>query len=109
MKYTRDIGHHVTLSNGKQLSNMAEARQHPNDGIFGEKGSGDKEARVSSFEAIPAVRSSLSSSPTPNADGLLVLDEGNAYKHTAYNFSTRKKWAVLTVVALCQTSMSKFT
>lgn len=41
----------------------------------------------------------------PNAP--LILTEGNALKHTAYNFSSRKKWAVLTVVALCQTSMSK--
>lgn len=37
-----------------------------------------------------------------------VLNEANAVEHTAYMFSTNKKWWILTVVALCQTSMSMF-
>lgn len=57
--------------------------------------------------------SSPNNSPRPSTvqnetDGPLVLNEANAFKHTAYNFSSRKKWAVLTVVALCQTSMSMY-
>ena len=36
-----------------------------------------------------------------------VLDEVVDYEYTAYAFSNKKKWAILTVVALCQTSMSK--
>lgn len=82
---------------------MAEARQLSD----GSDGSGAKEARISSFEAIRPVRSSLSSTRALDANAPLILDEANAFKHTAYNFSTKKKWAVLTVVALCQTSMSK--
>jgi hypothetical protein len=38
----------------------------------------------------------------------LELNEANSIEYTAYSWSNRKKWAVLTVVALCQTSMSKF-
>ncbi|KAJ4286257.1 hypothetical protein N0V90_013291 [Kalmusia sp. IMI 367209] len=34
------------------------------------------------------------------------LNEVNGYEYTAYNFSTKKKWWILTVVALCQTSMN---
>jgi hypothetical protein len=37
----------------------------------------------------------------------LILNEANSIEHTAYAFSTKKKWWILTVVALCQTSMSK--
>ncbi|OAL05918.1 MFS general substrate transporter [Phaeosphaeriaceae sp. SRC1lsM3a] len=81
---------------------MAEARQLSD----GSDGSGAKEARISSFEAIRPVRSSLSSTRALDANAPLILDEANAFKHTAYNFSTKKKWAVLTVVALCQTSMN---
>lgn len=38
--------------------------------------------------------------------GVEQLDEINGYKYTAYNFSNGKKWWILTVVALCQTSMN---
>ncbi|KAF2132414.1 MFS general substrate transporter [Dothidotthia symphoricarpi CBS 119687] len=38
--------------------------------------------------------------------GPLLLDEANAVEHTAYMWSTKKKWWILTVVALCQTSMN---
>lgn len=38
--------------------------------------------------------------------GVEQLDEMNGYEYTAYNFSPAKKWWILTVVALCQTSMN---
>ncbi|KAF1970926.1 MFS general substrate transporter [Bimuria novae-zelandiae CBS 107.79] len=38
--------------------------------------------------------------------GVEKLDEINGYEYTAYNFSKEKKWWILTVVALCQTSMN---
>jgi hypothetical protein len=41
----------------------------------------------------------------PNAP--FELNEANSFDETAYAWSTKKKWAVLTVVALCQTSMSE--
>jgi hypothetical protein len=84
---------------------MAELR-HPSDGSVGSDGPGTKEAGTSSFEA-----GLLDSSPRPStapvdSSAPLVLNEANAIEYTAYNFSNKKKWAVLTVVALCQTSMS---
>lgn len=54
-----------------------------------------------------AVSKGLEVVPT-NETGPLVLNEANAVEHTAYMFSTKKKWWILTVVALCQTSMSEF-
>jgi hypothetical protein len=85
---------------------MAEARDF-GDFDVGNDGVSAKKATISSLEAVQAVDSSLSSSPTPDADAPLTLSEANAIEYTAYHFSNRKKWAVLTVVALCQTSMSK--
>lgn len=38
--------------------------------------------------------------------GVEQLDEVSGYEHTAYNFSKGKKWWILSVVALCQTSMN---
>jgi hypothetical protein len=35
-----------------------------------------------------------------------ILDEVDGYQYTAYAFPTWKKWMVLSVVALCQTSMN---
>ena len=61
-----------------------------------------KEAGAGGLEVAPT-----RSHPTVGATGPLVLDETNAVEHTAYMFSTKKKWWILTVVALCQTSMSK--
>ena len=40
-------------------------------------------------------------------DGITRLSEVTNLKDTAYAFSTKRKWWILTVVALCQTSMSK--
>jgi hypothetical protein len=46
-------------------------------------------------------------STQPEPTGPYMLDEVNTYERTGYAFSTKKKWWILTVVALCQTSMSK--
>ena len=35
-----------------------------------------------------------------------ILDEIKDSEHTGWGFSTKKKWWILTVVALCQTSMN---
>ena len=40
--------------------------------------------------------------------GTIRLSEATGWKDTAYAFSTARKWQILTVVALCQTSMSRF-
>lgn len=40
-------------------------------------------------------------------DGTTRLSEAANLADTAYRFSTFRKWQILTVVALCQTSMSK--
>ena len=41
-------------------------------------------------------------------DGITRLSEATDLSDTAYAFSTKRKWWILTVVALCQTSMSEF-
>lgn len=52
--------------------------------------------------------SSLQTRPTAEGgNGITILNEATNLKDTAYAFSTKKKWWILTVVALCQTSMSK--
>ncbi|KAF2823567.1 MFS general substrate transporter [Ophiobolus disseminans] len=51
------------------------------------------------------MRTAPSETPS-NPIAPLILNEVNSIEHTAYKFSSRKKWAVLTVVALCQTSMN---
>jgi hypothetical protein len=82
--------------------------RHPSDVSVGSHSSGAKEAKSSSFEAASPLDSNVTSSAAPaDQNATLILNEANAFEHTAYNFSNRKKWAVLTVVALCQTSMSK--
>ncbi|KAF1841676.1 MFS multidrug transporter-like protein [Cucurbitaria berberidis CBS 394.84] len=63
---------------------------------------GKKEA-TEGIEMVPTRSQSL---PPTNPDTPLTLDEANAVEHTAYMFSTKKKWWILTVVALCQTSMN---
>jgi hypothetical protein len=85
---------------------MAQARHH-SDGSVGSEGAGTKEAK--SFENAVPVDSNMTSKEEfadPNAP--LILTEANSIEHTAYVWSPKKKWAVLTVVALCQTSMSRF-
>lgn len=45
---------------------------------------------------------------TVTNDGTIRLSEATNWKDTAYAFSAARKWQILTVVALCQTSMSTF-
>jgi hypothetical protein len=86
---------------------MAEPRHLSNVSV-GSHGSGSKEAKTSEYETAMPLDSNVSSTAPLGQDAQLVLNEANAFEYTAYNFSNRKKWAVLTVVALCQTSMSKY-
>jgi hypothetical protein len=46
-------------------------------------------------------------SPPNDMRGPHMLTEANCIEKTGYMFSTKKKWWILTVVALCQTSMSE--
>ena len=58
-------------------------------------------------EATEGVEMVPTRSPPPaDPNAPLVHNEVNAVEHTAYVFSTKRKWWILTVVALCQTSMS---
>lgn len=63
--------------------------------------------KVSVSEGIELVPTQTSSRFATDPRAQFVLSEANAIEHTAYSFSTTKKWWILTVVALCQTSMSK--
>lgn len=70
---------------------------HSSDGSSKTDTSGaPKEASSGGVEVVPT-----------NDNGPLILNEANAVEHTAYMFSPKKKWWILTVVALCQTSMSE--
>jgi hypothetical protein len=53
-------------------------------------------------EGIQSVRTN----ETSLVNGKRVLHEEDAFHKTAYAWSTKKKWAILSVVALCQTSMN---
>jgi hypothetical protein len=82
---------------------MAGTMRHISDSSAESMGA-NKNVKESTFEMAP-----LDGSPSPgNTNAPLVLNEANSFEHTAYSFSTKKKWAILTVVALCQTSMSTF-
>jgi hypothetical protein len=71
-------------------------------------GTRTKEAGSSAYETVDLNDNSKASSTAPvDPSAPMILTEANAFEYTAYNFSLNKKWAVLTVVALCQTSMSK--
>jgi hypothetical protein len=84
---------------------MAQARHH-SEGSVGSEGAGAKEAK--SFENAVPVDSNMTLKEFSDPNGPLILTEANSIEHTAYTWSPKKKWAVLTVVALCQTSMSRF-
>jgi hypothetical protein len=95
------------LTHCLQTHGLAEER-HPSDGSAGSNG-GRKKIPSTEIEMTPVDSSprQLAAPVDPNAPK--ILTEVNAFEYTAYAFSKRKKWAVLTVVALCQTSMSKAT
>ena len=61
----------------------------------------NKKAAENEIEMMPT-RSTEADSTDPT-----MLTEANCVEKTGYMFSTKKKWQILTVVALCQTSMSK--
>ncbi|KAI8937684.1 hypothetical protein NX059_005385 [Plenodomus lindquistii] len=75
---------------GRLLSSSAESSNTDQSGARKE------EPSTNGVEIVPT-----------NETGPLILNEANAVEHTAYMFSTKKKWCILTVVALCQTSMSE--
>ncbi|KAL5117706.1 hypothetical protein ACEQ8H_004454 [Pleosporales sp. CAS-2024a] len=80
---------------------MATQVRHPSDGTVSSNGPWVKEHR----EDFLGQTNTASTTPfDPN--GPPKLTEANAIEHTAYAWSNTKKWAVLTVVALCQTSMN---
>jgi hypothetical protein len=86
---------------------MAKLRNLSHESV-GSDGPGAKEAQSSFFEAAGPTDSNLASSTAPvNPNAPFELNEVNSIQETAYAWSTKKKWAVLTVVALCQTSMSE--
>lgn len=71
---------------------MSQPR-HPSATSIPSQTPSDQERKSSSIALTP---------PTPPR----ILNELNSHEKTAYHFSNRKKWAILTVVGLCQTSMS---
>jgi hypothetical protein len=74
-----------------------------NDSDSSRRGSpGRKKAAADAIEMVPT----RSTGGEDESRGPLKLDEANSVEKTGYMFSTRKKWQILTVVALCQTSMS---
>jgi hypothetical protein len=62
---------------------------------------GRNKQAVDGIEMIPT--HSRQAEPSP-----LELDEVNSFEKTGYAFTKKKKWAILTVVGLCQTSMSEW-
>jgi len=85
---------------------MAQER-HPSDGSVGSDGHVVKEVDSNGLEITPVDTSPRPSTAPTDPNAPLKLNEVNSIEHTAYRFSSKKKWAVLTVVALCQTSMSE--
>jgi hypothetical protein len=61
---------------------------------------GRKKEAGNAIELVPTQSQAQPSGP-------LKLTEANSVEKTGYEFTTRKKWLILTVVGLCQTSMSK--
>ncbi|RAR15709.1 MFS general substrate transporter [Stemphylium lycopersici] len=74
-----------------------------NDSDTSSRGSpGRKKPAADAIEMVPTRRSGVED----EVRGPLKLDEANSVEKTGYMFSVRKKWQILTVVALCQTSMN---
>ncbi|ORY08753.1 putative MFS multidrug transporter [Clohesyomyces aquaticus] len=73
-------------------------------------GSGTPSGPSVSKEAAAISESASNGSSNNNepvyVNGKLVLQEEDAFEATGYAFSSKKKWWILTVVALCQTSMN---
>ncbi|KAH7402696.1 multidrug transporter [Pyrenochaeta sp. MPI-SDFR-AT-0127] len=79
---------------------MVELRHDSDTSI---RSDGRKEAFAEGIEMVPTKsrRPRLTDHNAPS-----ILNEVNSIEHTAYMFSTKKKWWILSVVALCQTSMN---
>lgn len=74
----------------------------------------DKDRRVNgprvTLLGSRSIESTLQTRRTEAKEGdnsITILNEATNLTDTAYAFSTKKKWWILTVVALCQTSMSE--
>lgn len=117
-KNSQSISKFSKVSYGRQLAILVILRasfyEHPL--VFEERSPTmetieEKNARVGSSRP-----DSSNSLPGPavernglvDAEGITRLSEVTNLKDTAYAFSSKKKWWILTVVALCQTSMSRF-
>jgi len=66
----------------------------------------NKENKEPNAIEITPTRDTLPIEHVEHSHGRIDLDVINGYEYTAYNFSIKKKWWILTVVALCQTSMN---
>ncbi|XP_014559172.1 hypothetical protein COCVIDRAFT_13793 [Bipolaris victoriae FI3] len=75
---------HLRSGSDAKSSGSTSRKKQPNDNI----------------EMVPTRSAETGSS------GAFKLDEANSVEKTGYMFSTKKKWQILTVVALCQTSMN---
>ena len=70
-----------------------------------EAGDGDGDG-VETISRVTTTQGGQRRSLRVELGGVEQLDEVNGYVFTAYNFSDKKKWWILSVVALCQTSMN---
>ena len=73
----------------------------------------ESDARSSNSTSRKKPEDDIEMVPTRSAEAEVdvhfKLTETNCVEKTGYTFSTKKKWQILTVVALCQTSMSRST
>ena len=71
----------------------------------------NSDARSSGSSGHKKTTENIEMVPTQSVEtdgsGHFKLTELNCIEKTGYMFSSKKKWQILTVVALCQTSMSK--
>jgi MFS family permease len=63
---------------------------------------GRKKEAADAIEIVPTQSHQDQAQPS----GPLMLTEANSKKNTGYAFTNKRKWAILTVVGLCQTSMN---
>jgi hypothetical protein len=56
------------------------------------------------LQPLYGVDKAITQTAEPVHNGKRYLTEGLAYDHLAYAWSSRKKWFLLTIVAVCQTS-----
>ena len=66
---------------------------------------GPKETAINEIMPVGPVITNNGGDEPHIVNGKRVLREEDAFEKTAYAWSLKKKWTLLTVVALCQTSM----